>query len=92
MAASTGAVGTELEGMRDVVKDVYGNNFGESYDDVANAVAEISKQTGLMGDELQSATEGAIALGDTFGYEVNESTRAASALMTNFGISAGRSL
>lgn len=88
MAASTGAVGTELEGMRDVVKDVYGNNFGESYDDVANAVAEISKQTGLMGDELQSATEGAIALGDTFGYEVNESTRAASALMTNFGISA----
>lgn len=88
MAASTGATGAELEGLRDVVKDVYGNNFGESYDDAANAVAEVSKQTGLMGDELQKATESAFALGDTFGYEVNESTRAASALMTNFGVSA----
>lgn len=88
MAASTGATGTELEGLRDVVKDVYGNNFGESYEDAANAVAEVSKQTGLMGEELQKATEDAFALGDTFGYEVNESTRAASALMTNFGISA----
>lgn len=88
MAASTGATGAELEGLRDVVKDVYGNNFGESYDDAANAVAEVSKQTGLMGEELQKATEGAFALGDTFGYEVNESTRAASALMNNFGISA----
>ncbi|WP_295219933.1 phage tail tape measure protein, partial [Ruminococcus sp.] len=88
MAASTGATGAELEGLRDVVKDVYSNNFGESYEDAANAVAEVSKQTGLMGEELQKATEGAFALGDTFGYEVNESTRAASALMTNFGISA----
>ena len=88
MSASTGATGAELEGLRDVVKDVYGNNFGESYDDAANAVAEVSKQTGLMGEELQKATEGAFALGDTFGYEVSESTRAASSMMENFGISA----
>ena len=88
MSSSTGATGAELEGLRDVVKDVYGNNFGDSYEDAANAVAEVSKQTGLMGEELQKATEGAFALGDTFGYEVNESTRAASALMNNFGVSA----
>lgn len=88
MAASTGAVGTELEGMRDVVKDVYGNNFGESYDDVANAVAEISKQTGLMGDELQSATEGAFLLSDAFEFDVQESTKSAKSMMSNFGISA----
>lgn len=88
MAASTGAVGDELDGMRDAVKGVYADNFGESYEDAANAVAEVSKQTGLMGDALQSATEGAMALSDTFGFEVNESTRAASALMDNFGVSA----
>ena len=28
MSSSTGATGAELEGLRDVVKDVYGNNFG----------------------------------------------------------------
>ena len=32
MSASTGATGAELEGLRDVVKDVYGNNFGDSYE------------------------------------------------------------
>ena len=88
MAASTGAVGDELDSMREAVKGVYADNFGESYEDAANAVAEVSKQTGLMGDALQSATEDAMALSDTFGFEVNESTRAASALMTNFGIDA----
>ena len=88
MAASTGAVGGELDSMREAVKGVYADNFGESYEDAANAVAEVSKQTGLMGDALQSATEGAMALSDTFGFEVNESTRAASALMDNFGVSA----
>lgn len=88
LSASTGAVGEELEGLEDVVQGVYGNNFGESWDDVANTVAEIQKQTGLMGDELQSASEGAFALSDTFDMEVGESTRAVSSLMKNFGISA----
>ncbi|MCC8070024.1 MAG: phage tail tape measure protein, partial [Ruminococcus sp.] len=87
LSASTGAVGEELEGMEDIVQGVYGNNFGESWDDVANTVAEIQKQTGLMGDELQSASEGALALSDTFEMDVGESTRAVSSLMKNFGIS-----
>ena len=88
LSASTGAVGEELEGLEDVVQGVYGNNFGESWDDVANTVAEVQKQTGLLGDELQSASEGALALSDTFDMEVGESTRAVSSLMKNFGISA----
>lgn len=88
MAASTGAAGAELEGLRDVVKDVYSNNFGESYEDAANAVAEVSKQTGLMGEELQKATESAFALSDTFEMDVQESTKAAKSMMSNFGISA----
>lgn len=88
LSASTGAVGTELEGMREVVKDVYGNNFGESYEDAANAVAEVSRQTGLMGEELQKATEGAFLLSDTLEMDVQESTKAAKSMMSNFGISA----
>jgi len=45
MSSSTGATGAELEGLRDVVKDVYGNNFGDSYEDAANAVAEVYCRT-----------------------------------------------
>ena len=87
MAASTGLVGDELAGLESVMQGVYGNNFGESFEDAASAVSEVYKQTGLLGDELQATTEGAFALSDTFGYEVTESARAAKAMITNFGVS-----
>ena len=87
ISASTGLVGDELAGMGDVIKDVYGSNFGESMGDVASGVAEIHKQTGLVEEELAATTKGAYALADTFGYEVSESARAAKAMMTNFGVS-----
>lgn len=87
IAASTGMVGQELEGMSDVLKDVYGSNFGESMEDAAAGVSEIYKATKLTGDELAETTKGAYALADTFGYEIAESARAAKALMTNFGAS-----
>lgn len=85
LQASTGVSKAELEGLGKVVKDVYGNNFGESIADVANGVADVKKQTGLMGPELQKVTEGAYSLQDTFEYDLTESARAAKAMMINFG-------
>ena len=87
IAASTGLVGEELEGMGDVLKNVYGANFGESMEDVAAGVADIYRNTGLVGEALEATTKGAYALSDTFGYDIAESSRAAKAMMTNFGIS-----
>lgn len=88
LAASTGATGEELESLKDVAKGVFANNYGESYDDVANAVANVKKQLGdLPADELQTITESAFALSDTFEYDIAESTRAAKAMVDNFGIS-----
>lgn len=88
LSASTGATGEELEGLKDVAKNVFANNYGESYDDVANAVANVKKQLGdLPADELQTITESAFALSDTFEYDIAESSRAAKAMVDNFGIS-----
>ena len=87
MAASTGLVGEELAILNDVMQDVYGNNFGDSFDDAAAGVSEMYKQTGLLGEELQATTEGAFALRDTFGYDITETARAAKAMITNFGVS-----
>ena len=88
VSAMTGAVGEELEALGDVVKTVYADNFGDSMQDAAAAVAEVERVLDLEGDALAKATENAIALSDTFEYEVNESARTASALMKNFGIDA----
>lgn len=87
IAASTGLVGDELEGMSDVLKDVYGSNFGDSMEDAAAGIADVYEATRLAGDELAATTKGAYALSDTFGYDIAESARAAKAMMTNFGVS-----
>lgn len=88
LSAQTGKTGEDLENLGDVVKNVYGNNFGESLNEAANAVAQVQKLTDLSGEALQNATESAFALSDTFGYEISESTRTASALTKNMGIDA----
>lgn len=89
VAASTGAAGKELEGLRDVMEDVYAANFGESVADVGDAVATVSRNMAdLDQNGLTAATEGALALRDAFEYDVAESTRAAEAIRKNFGSSA----
>lgn len=76
----------------DVITQVYGNNFGQSIDDVGQAVGTVSEQMDRFGQmtaqELQTATETALALRDAFGTDVAESTNAANTLMENFGLTA----
>lgn len=86
-AAATGLTGDALKEVQEVSQNVYKDNFGGSMEDAANAVAVTYQQTKLMGDELQKATENAMLLDDTFGYDVNESIRSAQALADNFGVS-----
>lgn len=87
LVSSTGAGTEEMKKFENVMKEVYKNNYGESFEDIANSISEVRKQMGDLNEkELQEVTESAIAFRDTFGYEVPESIRSASTLMKNFGI------
>lgn len=86
--ASTGATKEEMEGLKNVMADVYSDNFGEDMNDVADAVANVKRNIGGTDEVIRDAAEAALGFRDAFGYEVQESTRAAKALMDNFGISA----
>lgn len=89
VAAATGAAGAELENLRDVMENVYADNFGEDVADVADAVALVNRNmANLDQNGLTAATEGALALREAFEYDVEESTRAAEAIRKNFGASA----
>lgn len=89
MASATGAAGEELENLRDVMENVYADNFGEDVADVADAVALVDRNmANLDKNGLTNATEGALALRDAFEYDVAESSRAAEAIRKNFGSSA----
>lgn len=86
--AITGKGTEETERYQAVMEDIYANNYGESFSDIGQAMAEVTKQLGDMDDaSLQNATESAFALRDTFGYDIPESTRAAKAIVDNFGVS-----
>ena len=89
MAAATGAAGEELEHLQAAMEGAYQNNFGDSLQDAADAVAMVDRNLkNISPDEIQEATEAALALQDTFEYGVEESTRAAAAITKNFGGSA----
>ncbi len=85
--ASTGKSSDEAERYQGVLEGIYANNYGEDFQDIADSMALVTKSMGDMDDaSLQSITESAFALRDTFGYDVNESVRAATAMVKQFGI------
>lgn len=86
LRAKTGAVAEDMEELTKVTENVYNNNFGESFDDAAEAVATVNKYLWLTGDDLQRATEKAYGLKDTFGYDIAESIRSVDMLMDTFGL------
>lgn len=87
--SQTGAAESQTEDWQKALESIYKSNYGEGYDDIANSMSTVQKTLDDVDpSNIQKLTEDAIALRDTFGYELNESTRAAKALMDNFGVSA----
>ena len=88
IAVQTGATGKELQSFKDIAAEIYEGGRGESLQAVADALVNIEQASGLAGEELKAAANASLLLSDSFGMEASESTRAATALMKNFGISA----
>lgn len=84
--SETGKAADQAEYFGDIMQDIYKANYGESYEDIADAMSTVYKNTGATGDSLTDLTEDAFALRDAFDYDVSESVRSAKALMDNFGI------
>jgi phage-related minor tail protein len=92
-AASTGIAESELSDYENTLKDIYTNNYGDSFEDVADAMAAVTQQMDDLDQaSLQNITESAFTLRDTFGYDINESVRAANTMMTQFGIEGDKAM
>ncbi len=85
LAAQLGLTGKQAESAGKVAGKVYADNWGESIDDVNNAIKSVGNNIGdisaMAPKDLQKITEGALALASTFDLDVNDSTRAAGQLM-----------
>ena len=89
LAASTGLSESAAKRYQKVMQQIKGSNFGEDYQDVADAMSEIIQIMGELDDgAMRDITESAITLRDTFGMEVNESIRAADVMIKTMGVDA----
>ncbi len=86
--ASTDVSGSALKQYQEIMGEVYQNNYGDSFHDVAEAISQVVYHMGeLDGSAMQSVTENAFALKDTFEMDVNDTLAGASALMAEMGVS-----
>jgi phage-related minor tail protein len=87
MEASLGVTAEQAEKLADTARGIWKNGFGESLDEVNQGL--ITTRTNIQdldNASLQDLTQKALILKETFGAEMNESTRTASVMMKNFGI------
>ena len=86
---STGLGKTHTEEYQKVLEEIYKNNYGDSFEDIAEQMATVHQQMAYLDSaKLKNVTEEAFTLRDVFGYEVAESVRTADSLVENFGVSA----
>lgn len=77
----------------ELIKKIYEDGLGSSFDSVAEAVIKVKKNIkDLNNEELYNITEQAIILEDTFGADMNETLRGADALIKHFGLSASEAM
>ena len=88
LQAQTGLSAQEMKKFESAMSELYASNYGESMEDIAESMGLVAKSTRETDpSKVKELTKNAIALRDTFGYDINESIRSVKALMTNFGIS-----
>lgn len=84
--AQTGVNNGSMSSIEQSMKNLYMDNMGESFDDIANSMATVTQITGQMGSQLERTTSNALLMRDTFQFDVTESIRAADMMQKQFGL------
>ncbi|MEI4680067.1 phage tail tape measure protein, partial [Bacillus cereus] len=91
--ASLGLTAKGAENVGKVAEDVFLHGWGENLREVDNAVMKVwQNMKDVPLDQLQLVTEGVMALSKTFDVDLSETTRGASALMTQYGMDGTQAL
>ncbi len=88
LTASLGLSVEESKKYGDIIKSVYTDNFGESFEDIAGTVSLIREQMNVADDEIKSITKNGYLLKNVYDIEISESIRGANAIVKKFGVSA----
>ncbi|UPJ18632.1 phage tail tape measure protein [Bacillus cereus] len=86
--SSLGLTEKGAENLGKIAKETWKDGFGQSIEEVDQSLIKVyQNMKDVPHEELEEATKSAMTLGKTFDSDINEVTRGAGQLMTNFGIS-----
>lgn len=83
----TGATGTALEGMNDVVNNI-ATSIPTSFDAAANAVGEVNTRFGLTGDALEELSSSFVKFAELNNTDVSSSVDTVQKALSAYGLSA----
>jgi phage-related minor tail protein len=83
-----GVTREEAELLGDAAVEIFANNWADSIEEAGAALTTVSNQMQLVDpSQLGAVTEQALMLSQTFGEDLDKTTNAANALMSQFGLS-----
>ncbi|MDR4971618.1 phage tail tape measure protein [Bacillus toyonensis] len=86
--ASLGLTAKGAENLGNISKEVWKKGFGESLEEVDNALIKVyQNMRDVPYDELQMASEDVLTLAKIYDVDLNEATRGAGQVMSQFGLS-----
>lgn len=87
----TGATAAQMKEYESAAKSVFGKGYGESINEVTNALARVKQNMhNIDNGEISKVTSNSLLLAKTFDSDVNEVTRGANNMMEAFGITADK--
>ncbi|KQX69227.1 phage tail tape measure protein [Paenibacillus sp. Root444D2] len=86
LQSSTGATAQEMANMKVEMVDLYKQNFGENWADLADSMAVAKQVTKQSGAALKETTANALIYRDVFKADIPESIKTADTIMKQFGI------
>lgn len=84
--SATGTTIADMEEIKATAKNLYNQNLGENWEDVAKAISVAKNVTKQHGQQLEQTTKNAMIMRDVFEFDVAESVKTADTMMKNFGI------
>ncbi|HDR4886271.1 TPA: phage tail tape measure protein [Bacillus cereus] len=86
--ASLGLTGKGAENLQKIAVDTWKKGFGENLEEVDNALIKVyQNMSDIPHEELQGASENVLTLAKVYDVDLNEATRGAGQLMSQFGLS-----
>ncbi|WP_336975017.1 phage tail tape measure protein, partial [Bacillus thuringiensis] len=86
--ASLGLTGKGAENLQKIAVDTWKKGFGENLEEVENALIKVyQNMRDVPHEELQGASENVLTLAKVYDVDLNEATRGAGQLMSQFGLS-----